>query len=316
MRSLWKGAISFGLVHIPVKLYTATESRDVRFHMLHRACHTPIRYRKFCPACGREVEAEEIARGYEYAGGRYVLVEDEDLDALPLRTDRAVEILDFVRLDEIDPVFFEKTYFLEPAEGGAKAYALLRHAMERTGRAAVAKVALRSKESLAAIRLYNGLPAGAANGSAAGAANGPAAGVGARGGGGLSGGVPILVLETMFFPDEIRSYAQLAEAYRPVAVNERELAMAVHLIESLSVSFQPEKYRDEYREALLEVIEDKVAGREVVTPEAPEPARVVDLMRALEESIRMAEERRRGGPPAFTGAAVNGAPGLGGVTAP
>lgn len=280
MRSLWKGAISFGLVHIPVKLYTATASRDVRFHMLHRACHTPIRYHKFCPACGREVAPEEIARGYEYVSGRYVLVEDDDLAALPLRTDRAVEILDFVRLAEIDPIYFEKTYFLEPAEGGARAYALLRLAMEETGRIALAKVALRAKESLAAIRVYGGT-AGRASAGGGGNGRAPHAAPG------------ILVMETMFFPDEIRSFGQLEAAYQPVAVNDRELGMAVHLVENLSVAFEPERYRDEYREALLEAIEEKVAGREVVAPAAPEPARVVDLMRALEESVRQAEERRR-----------------------
>lgn len=269
MRSLWKGVVSFGLVNIPVRLYTATESRDVRFHMLHRACHTPIRYRRYCPTCAREVEMDEIARGYEYARGRYVIVEDEDLAALPLRTDKAVEILDFVRLDEIDPIYFEKTYFLEPAEGGAKAYALLRRALAETGRVALAKVALRAKESLAAIRVYRG--AGTVQ---------PAPG-------------EILVMETMFFPDEIRSYAELEGAYRAVEVSERELAVAVHLVESLSASFAPERYRDEYREALLAVIEEKAEGEEVVAPPAPEPARVVDLLEALEESLRLARQRRR-----------------------
>ncbi len=263
MRSLWKGAISFGLVNIPVRLYTATETRDVRFHMLHRACHTPIRYRRFCPTCAREVEMEEIARGYEYGRGQFVIVEDEDLDALTLRTDKAVEILDFVRLEEIDPIYFEKTYFLEPADGGAKAYALLRRALADTGRVAVAKV------SLAAIRVYRGA------GTAA-----PAPG-------------EILVLETMFFPDEIRSYAELEGAYRAVDVGERELSMAVHLVESLSAPFAPERYRDEYREALLAVIAEKVRGEEVVAPPAPEPARVVDLMQALEESLRLAREHRQ-----------------------
>lgn len=289
MRSLWKGALSFGLVNIPVKLYAATESRDVHFHLLHRVCHTPIRYRRVCPACDREVEGEEIARGYELANGEYVLVEDEDLAALPLPSGRAVEILDFVRLDEIDPVYFEKTYYLEPADGGAKAYALLREVMRRRGRVALAKVALRHKESLACVRVFGG-------------ADG--AGAGARGGEG--GGAGVLVLETMFYPDEVRSFAELESARRPAEVAERELAMAEHLVESLSVAFDPERYRDDYREALLRVIEEKARGREVVAPEVREPARVIDLVAALEESIRRAEARRGAAP--GTPARAAGAP--------
>lgn len=273
MRSLWKGAISFGLVNIPVKLYKATESRDVQFHQLHRPCHTPIRYRRFCPTCGREAPTEEIARAYEYTGGNYVVVEDDELAALPLNSERAVEILDFVRLEEIDPIYFERGYFLEPADGGAKAYALLRHALRRTGRVGLAKVALRSKESLATIRVYTG------------------AGQREPGAGQREPG-EILVMETMYYPDEVRSHAQMESAYRDVPVNERELGMAIQLIDSLSVSFEPAKYRDEYRDALLKVIEDKARGEEMVAPPAPEPARVVDLMQALEESLRVTRERR------------------------
>lgn len=268
MRSLWKGAISFGLVNIPVKLYTATETRDVHFHLLHRQCHSPIKYVRFCPTCGREVQNEEIARGYEFTRGQYVIVEDEDLAALPLKTGKAVEILDFVRLEEIDPIYFEKGYFLEPAEGGAKAYALLRRAMAETGRVALAKVALRQKESLAALRVYRERPGG-------------------------DGGEGLLVMETMFWPDEVRSYAQLQDAYRPVEVAERELGMALHLVENLSVPFQPDKYRDEYREALLELIEERAQGEPVTAPQAPAPTRVIDLLSALEESVRQAEARRR-----------------------
>lgn len=290
MRSLWKGAISFGLVNIPVKLYTATETRDVHFHQLHRPCHSPIKYRRFCPACGREVENEEIARGYEFTRGQYVIVEDEDLAELPLATGKSVEILDFVRLDEIDPIYFEKSYFLEPAEGGAKAYALLRRAMEDSGRVGLAKVALRQKESLAAVRVYR-------------ERTDPPAPDGDAGDGRPIGGDGLLVMETMFWPDEVRSYAQLQDAYRRVEVAERELGMAVHLVESLSVPFDPGKYRDEYREALLQMIEEKAQGERVVAPEAPEPTRVIDLVSALEESIRRAEARRRAAGPGVTPAA-------------
>lgn len=266
MKSLWKGAISFGLVNIPVRLYKATESRDVRFHQLHRRCHTPIRYKRFCPTCGEEVPAEGIARGYEHTPGTFVLVEDEELAALPLRTERAMEILDFVRLEEIDPIYFERSYFLEPADGGAKAYGLLRRALRQTGRIGLAKVALRSKESLATIRVYAGA--------------------------GQGGPGEILIMETMYYPDEVRSHGQLENARREAAVNDRELGMAVQLIENLSVPFDPGKYRDEYRDALLKVIEEKARGEEVVAAPAPAPARVVDLVQALEESLRVARERR------------------------
>lgn len=262
MRSLWKGALSFGLVSIPVRLYAATRAHDVRFHLLHRPCHTPVRYRRFCPACAREVGPEEVARGYEHPAG-YVLVEDADLEALPLPTRKTIEILDFVRLEEIDPIYYETAYFLEPAEGGGKAYALLRRVLREAGRVAVAKVALRAKESLACVRVYG------------------------------REGEGVLVLETMFYPDEVRSYADLEGASRPAEVTERELAMARHLVDSLTVAFDPARYRDAYREALLQVIEEKVRGQEVVAPPAREPARVLDLVAALEESIRQAEERRR-----------------------
>jgi DNA end-binding protein Ku len=274
MRSIWKGAISFGLVHIPVKLYPATESRDVHFRLLHRECHTPISFRKVCPTCRREAAPEEIARGYEYSPGHYVVVEEEDLRALPLPTGRVVEILDFIRLEEIDPVFFEKAYYLEPAEGGARAYTLLRLALEKTRRIALARVALRHKESLAAIRVFRG------------AAPSPDAESGSN------GLPPILALETMLFPDEIRSHLGLAEATRKVEVGEREEALALQLVESLAAPFRPEEYRDRYREALLELIEKKVEGKELVAP-PPEPTRVIDLMKALEESLRLAEERRQ-----------------------
>src|SRR5690606_17999698 len=149
---MWKGAISFGLVNIPVQLYAATEERAVRFNQLHKVCHTPVKYRKFCPTCGVEVQAEEIVRGFAYDADRYVIVEDEDLAALPLPTLRTIEILSFVRLSEIDPLQFEKAYYIEPQERADKAYGLLHRALSETGRIGVAKVALRIKESLAAVR--------------------------------------------------------------------------------------------------------------------------------------------------------------------
>ncbi|MDB4897201.1 MAG: hypothetical protein JWN15_3463, partial [Firmicutes bacterium] len=260
MRSMWKGSISFGLVTIPVKLYAATEAKDVRFNLLHNECRTPVQYKKWCPVHEREVPMAEIVKGYEYERGRYVLVAEEDFESIPVAAARTLDIVDFVRLEQIDPVYYERTYYLEPGEGGAKAYALLRRAMEETGRIAIARVVIRTKESLAAIRVFK---------------NG------------------VLAMETMHFPDEIRSPAGLTGIIEP-ELRPQELEMAVNLVASMSAGeFEPEKFRNEYRQALLELIEGKVTGEEVVTA-APQPerGRVVDLMDALRASIRQAEVTR------------------------
>ncbi|MFZ5826942.1 MAG: Ku protein [Bacillota bacterium] len=259
MRSMWKGSISFGLVTIPVKLYAATESKDVRFNLLHRECRTPVQYRKWCPQCDREIETEEIVKGYEFDRGRFVTLEEEDFEAIPLAAKRALEIVGFVKLEEIDPVYFDKTYYLEPGEGGAKAYALLRRAMEQTGRVAIARVVIRTKESLAALRVVSDR---------------------------------VVAMETMHFPDEVRSVAGLTGIVEP-ELRPQEIEMAVGLIESLAMGFEPERFENQYREALLKVIEAKVQGEEVHRVEpVPERGRVVDLMEALRASIRQAEGER------------------------
>ncbi|HHY37128.1 MAG TPA: Ku protein [Firmicutes bacterium] len=257
MRPLWKGALSFGLVNIPVRLYAATESKGLKFRFLHEPCLTPIKYQKHCPTCGREVPPEEIVRGYEYQRGRFVIIREEDLERIPVKTTRSIDILDFVSLTEIDPVYYDRTYYLEPAEGGEKAYALLLQAMEGAGRVAIARIVIRNKESLAAVRVREGC----------------------------------LVLETMFWADEIRSPAELNLPRQP-ELHEKEIQMARSLIENLSAPFVPDKYGDEYRRALLEVIEAKIEGEEVVGVE-PEPVgKVVDLMAALEESIKLAQKAK------------------------
>lgn len=253
MRSIWRGAISFGLVHIPVRLYTATEDRDVRFRLLHGACGTPIRYRRFCETCDREVEHDELVSAFEYERGQFVVVSEEEKEAIRLPQTRVIAILDFVDLQQIDPIYFAKTYFLEPAEGGLKAYALLRRAMEETGRVAVAKVVLRSKESLASVRVYG----------------------------------RALALETMFFPDEIRSADALAGIAEEPEFHQNELQMASTLISNLTSDFVAERYTNEYRRALLELIEDKVAGREVVRAPQPEREKVIDLVEALRQSVEL-----------------------------
>lgn len=252
---MWKGAISFGLVNIPVKLYSATEKKDIKFNYLHSVCQTPIQYKKVCPACNREVPMEEIIRGYEYQKGKYVVINEEDLENLPAVTAKAVEILDFIDLAEIDPLFYDKSYYLAPNEGGQKPYALLKRAMEMTGKIAVARVVIRSKQSLAAIRVHE----------------------------------DALVMETMFFPDEIRSAKYLSELDFDANIHDNELKMAVSLIENLAATFQPEKYTDEYRAALQEIIQAKIAGEEVAVPAQAAGGKVVDLMEALRASIQLAK---------------------------
>ncbi|HEY3368213.1 MAG TPA: Ku protein [Symbiobacteriaceae bacterium] len=277
---MWKGSISFGLVTIPVKLYTATEDKDLSFHLLHDECRTRVQYKKWCPNCDREVAGDEIVRGYELDRGRYVILTDEDFESIPLVSARTLEIVDFVRLDQIDPVYFDRTYYLEPGEGGAKAYALLRRAMAETGRIAIARVVIRAKESLAAIRVFE---------------NG------------------VLALETMHFPEEIRSTAGLTGIAQP-ELQPQELEMAKGLVASLAGDFRPERFQNQYRDALLSIIEAKAAGAEIEPAPAPERGKVVDLMDALRASIRLAEQAR-GQAPAVEATAGVPAPGVSGVAA-
>lgn len=259
MRPIWKGAISFGLVNIPIKLYTATESKDIKFRFLHERCKSPINYKRICPVCETEVENKDLVKGYEYETGKFVIINDEDFEKIPLETVKAIEIIDFVDLAEIDPIYFIKAYYLTPTELGLKPYHLLYKAMEETGKIAIAKVVLRSKETLACLRLYE----------------------------------KALVMETIFFPNEIRSTDLLPELEQKVEVNERELKMAISLIESLSTEFDPGKYTSNYREALMEVIEAKIAGEEIAVPDKPEGATVIDLMEALKASITQAQEVKK-----------------------
>lgn len=258
MRNIWKGAISFGLVNIPIKLYTATESKDVKFNFLHKECKTPIKYEKVCPVCKKDVQSQDLVRGYEYEKGRYVVIEEEDLEKIPLSTIKAVEILDFVDLKEIDPVYYVKSYYLSPGDLGAKPYHLLLEAMRKTGRIAVARVVLRQKESLAVIRTYQNC----------------------------------LVMETIFYPDEIRGTEYIPELKYEVKIHDNELKMAESLIESLTAEFQPEKYKNQYREALMELIHAKVRGEEIVEPARPDTTKVIDLMDALRASIEAAKKEK------------------------
>lgn len=259
MRSLWKGSISFGLVNIPVRLYSATEDKDVRFHLLHRECGSPIRYSRVCPVCRRELEPEEVSRGYEYQKDKYVLVSDEEWQQAQPAPTGNIDLIQFVDLDQIDPIYFARPYYLTPNEGGQKGYALLRQVMRDTGKIALAKVALRNRESLAALRIYG----------------------------------PCLLLETLLYQDEIRPLNLLPELDFEVELDDREVKMAQTLVEALSNDFKPEEYHDAYRENLLSLIRQKVSGQEVAIPRKARPAQVVDLMEALRASIDEAEKRTR-----------------------
>jgi DNA end-binding protein Ku len=257
MRSIWKGAVSFGLVTIPVKLYAATEQRDVAFHQVHREDGGRIRYRRVCQACGQEVPFADVAKGYELPTGEMVVLTDEDLADLPLTTSHRIEVLQFTPLDQIDPVYFSKTYYLEPDPMGAKPYVLLRDALAGSGRVAVVKVALRSREALGTLRVREG----------------------------------VFVLETMLWPDEIRP-ADFPFLTEKIDVRPQELAMASSLIESMSGDFHPDDYKDVYREALLDVIEAKAEGREVVRPAVAEAPTAADLLSALHASVEAAKKSR------------------------
>jgi DNA end-binding protein Ku len=258
MRSIWRGAVSFGLVSIGVKLYSATEDKDIRFHQVHATDGGRVKYRRVCSIDGEEVEYSDIAKGYELPDGQVVILTDEDFEDLPLATRREIEVLEFVDQDEIDPIMFEKTYYLEPEGPAARPYVLLRDALENAGQVAITKIAIRQRESLAVLRIRDG----------------------------------VLVLHTMRWPDEIRrpDFAFLDE---DISVRPQELKMAEALIGSMTGEFDPGQFTDDYREAMTALLEAKQSGGEVQqVPEVPDSgAAVVDLMSALRRSV----ERARGG---------------------
>ena len=260
MRSIWRGAISFGMVSIPVKLYSATEQKDVRFRLLHKTDGAPIKEKRVCTADGKEVEWEDLVRGYEVGKGEYVILDPEEIDEAKPESATTIEIGDFVKLTEIDPIYFEKSYFLEPTDVGAKPFTLLKRALEETGRTAVARVVIRTKERLATIRPYD----------------------------------DTLILETMFWPDEIRSTGSLdVPEGHEATVRAKELDMARSLVENLSDRFKPEEYRDEYRVALEELIARKLKGEQrSAKRRKPEP-KVTDLMDALKQSVEASRSSRR-----------------------
>jgi DNA end-binding protein Ku len=257
MRPIWKGAITFGMVTIPVKLYTATEQKDVRLRMLCRKHEAPIQEKRFCSDGGEELAWEELARGYEVKKGEFVALEPDEIDAAKPESSTTIDIGDFVQATEIDPVYFEKSYFLEPAEIGAKAFSLLKRALEETERVALARVTIRTRERLATVRAYE----------------------------------DALVLETMFWPDEIRSTGALdLPEGKEATVRAKELQMARSLVESLADKFRPESYTDAYRTALEDLIERKMRGETRNARRRKPDAKVIDLMEALKASVDEAKK--------------------------
>ncbi len=262
-RAIWSGSISFGLVNVPVKLLSATSPKDVRFHQVHAVDGARIRQVRVCSADGEEVDYAEIAKGYDLGGGRYVLVEPEELAALDPEGDRSIGIEEFVDLAAIDPLYFEHSYYLVPDERSAKPYALLVEAMSRTAKVAVGRFVLRTKQYWVTLRPYDGL----------------------------------LVLATMLYADEIVSPADLGVATTSdTAPSERELSIATQLVESLAAELDPSRYHDEHREKVLALLQAKAEGQVLTAPPGPAPvAPVVDLMAALEASLAAARARPGGG---------------------
>jgi DNA end-binding protein Ku len=259
VKTIWKGAITFGLISIPVRLYSAVESKTPKFHLLHGEDGGRIRYQRTCSVCGKEVGWDDIVKGYEYSKDHYVHLTDEDFESLDVESIKAIDVVSFVPLTAIDPIYFNKTYYVAPETTGLKAYKLLAEALEAEGQVGIAKVSLRDKEHLATVRLKD----------------------------------DVFVLETMYWPDEIREPA-FDELGKRVDLRDNEIKMARQLIQQLSSDFRPQEFTDEYRAALEELIERKVEGEEVTVAAeaAEEPTKVIDLMEALKASVDEAKKRK------------------------
>jgi DNA end-binding protein Ku len=261
-RSIWSGAISFGLVNVPVKMYSAIHERDLHFHFVHEKDGSRIAYEKVCKKEGKAVPEDEIVKAFEFTKDEYVLMEDKDFDAAAaIEQGKTIEIEDFVEYEEIDPIYFERTYHLGPADGAEKVYALLCKAMDESGLAAIAKYVMRNKQQLGCLRVRD----------------------------------KAITLETMYFADEIRPLDDIVPTPRP-RVSAKELEMAADLIEKLRAPFKPEQYEDTYRDALCEIIERKRKGETIKAPRAPKAAETPDLMELLQASLEETRSKRsRGG---------------------
>jgi DNA end-binding protein Ku len=264
MHTMWKGSISFGLVNIPIKLHTATEDKDIKLRTLHNKCHAPIKYEKICSVCEEEVKPEDIVKAYEYTKGKFVVLDNDELEKLRKENEeKAVEIIDFVKMEQIDPIYYDRSYYMSPSEGGGKAYSLLRKALMESQKVGLAKIIIRSKEQLAVIRVYEN----------------------------------VLVMETIHYPDEVRKAGDVPSVPSEDKVTKRELDTAILLIDQLTTEFEPDKYTDEYRTALLELIESKRNGQETVSAATKEVAsNVTDLMAALQASIDRTRPKKAAAP--------------------
>jgi DNA end-binding protein Ku len=259
MRPIWSGTISFGLVSVPVRMFPATESKELRFHFLDKKDLTPIAYEKVRRDDRERIDADDIVRGFEIEKGRYVPLDDEDLDRLDIELTHSIDIMDFVDLDEIDPVYFRKAYYLLPADGAERPYRLLVRALEETGKVGIAKVVIRNKQHLAALRPYEGL----------------------------------LLLETMYYAEEVRSPQALDGDPGTARLQNAELEMAKSLVENLSEPFKPEKYDDTYRKELLDLIQAKAEGEPLPERAKEQDGEVVDLIAALRESVEWTKKPRK-----------------------
>jgi len=248
-RAIWSGIITFGMVSIPVKLYTATDNKDISFNQLHADCKSRVKDHRFCPTCDRKIEYSEIEKGYEYAKGQYVVLTKEDFEKLPLPNKNAIEISSFVEDEEIDAVFYDKAYYIEPDEAARKPFTLFMRAMTEKGMIAIAKVTIRTKERLCALRPYGGT----------------------------------LMMNTLLYPDEVR--VDKHKELPSVEISDKELAMASSLIDLMTQDFDPESYKDSYREALLQMIEAKLEGKEIHEAPQAKESNVIDLMDALQASM-------------------------------
>jgi DNA end-binding protein Ku len=253
-RPIWSGTISFGLVSVAVRMFSATESKELRFHFLDKHDLQPIGYEKVRRDTGKPVDPDDIVRGFEVAKGQYVTLEDEDLDRLDIELTKTIDILDFVDLDEIDPIYFRKAYYLAPQDGAEKPYRLLVRALDETAKVGIAKVVIRNKQHLAALRAWSGT----------------------------------LVLETMYYADEVRQPEKVDGKAR---LQKPEVEMAKSLVENLSEPFKPEKYDDTYRKELLDLLRAKAKGKPLPEPEAEEEGEVVDLLAALRESVERTQKK-------------------------
>ena len=262
MRAIWKGSISFGLVNIPIALYPATRREELSFRLLRKGDLSPVNYKRVAEKDGKEVPWEQIVKGYEYEKGKYVVLRDEDFQRVDLEATQTVDIQDFVHQEEIDPMFFYKPYYLEPQKGGDKAYALLRDALEKSEKVGIAKVVIKTRQYLAGVKPEDGA----------------------------------LVLELMHFADELADTGKL-HVPKKVEVGKREMNMAESLIDSMSSKWAPQKYRDDYREALMEVIEEKVKAGGKGIEEKPKPkkkpTKVIDLVEVLQQSLKETEGVKR-----------------------